>query len=374
MINDIILWWARQMIELIPTRYRRWTEAWTDALLVVADPNPDTTEPHATGTSPPRITLLQRRRQQEARLGSFRLDDSGLAALRGAVSGRDRRQKVILQLPPATLLDRPVVLPLAAEHEPARVLQYEIDRITPFRADEIFWTFAIEQRDRANARLHVRLFLVPVAPLAPLLRGLEAAGLAAARLEIARTGAASCRIDLDRAVSRHDRWTRRAMVSATALCGALAIAAIVIPFVRQSIVLDRIEARIAAMRPELAAVETLRQQIIAGSSGLDVLAAERGRVGDALAVLAAVTQALPDDTYLNELTLRQGHLTLNGQSAGAARLIAALSSNPLIGNPSFDAPVTHADQSKLDLFSIRADVATHADAASEAARSSVRRQ
>jgi general secretion pathway protein L len=76
-----------------------------------------------------------------------------------------------------------------------------------------------------------------------------------------------------------------------------------------------------------------------------------------LAVLAAVTDIVPDDTWLTELSLRQGRLSLGGQSPAAARLIPALAADPMFRNPAFAAPVTRAPDGHADLFVIRAELA-----------------
>ena len=67
---------------------------------------------------------------------------------------------------------------------------------------------------------------------------------------------------------------------------------------------------------------------------------------------------MPDDSYLSDLTLRQGVLTISGQSPGAAKLIPAISSDPAFSAPAFAAPVTRIEGQNTDLFSIRAGV-TH---------------
>ena len=72
--------------------------------------------------------------------------------------------------------------------------------------------------------------------------------------------------------------------------------------------------------------------------------------------IAAITDILPDDTWLTELTLRQRKLGMAGRSAGAARLIGLLSADPTIGDATFAAPVTRANQGGVDAFSIRAEL------------------
>jgi general secretion pathway protein L len=75
-----------------------------------------------------------------------------------------------------------------------------------------------------------------------------------------------------------------------------------------------------------------------------------------LAVLAAVTNALPDDSFLTQLTLNHLQLNIAGQSTAAAPLLAALSAYPTITDVTFSAPVTRDSESHKDLFAIQAAV------------------
>jgi general secretion pathway protein L len=83
---------------------------------------------------------------------------------------------------------------------------------------------------------------------------------------------------------------------------------------------------------------------------------ECDKAGRPLVVLAAATRILPDDTYLTEIELRQRKVALSGRSAGAARLIGALPSDPEFRNPGFSAPVTRLEALRAELFTINAEV------------------
>jgi general secretion pathway protein L len=73
--------------------------------------------------------------------------------------------------------------------------------------------------------------------------------------------------------------------------------------------------------------------------------------------VAAVTEILPNDSYLTEFTMRERKMSLTGQSASAPKLISLLSADPRIRNPSFTAPVTKSPDNKRDVFAISADLA-----------------
>jgi general secretion pathway protein L len=149
---------------------------------------------------------------------------------------------------------------------------------------------------------------------------------------------------------------KRLLLAACATAAAMAMAALVTPFVTQSLALHAIDAQIAALQPRIAQVEKLRKQIAAGSAGNDVIAAEHAAIGDTLQVLATLTDLLPDDTVLADLSLRQGKLSVSGRSRSAPQLIPAMAGDPILHNPSFAAPVTRTPDGKSDTFVIRAEL------------------
>ena len=136
----------------------------------------------------------------------------------------------------------------------------------------------------------------------------------------------------------------------------LAVALLAVPVIQQARAISAAEDRVAALRPQVATVDALRRRVAANQSGANLFSAEASRIGSPLRALAAVTAALPDDTYLTSFTMRERRMSLSGRSAGAARLISALSADPDLRDPAFDAPVTRAGD-KLDLFSIRVTLA-----------------
>jgi general secretion pathway protein L len=130
----------------------------------------------------------------------------------------------------------------------------------------------------------------------------------------------------------------------------------VIPFVRQEIALTSLEQQIAVGRTAAAEADSLRREIEQLSGNAEFVERERDKVGRPLAVLAALTRILPDDTYLTEMELRQRKVTLTGRSAGAARLIGPLAADGMFRNPGFAAPVTRLEALRVELFTINTEV------------------
>jgi general secretion pathway protein L len=347
LIREFLSWWARQLAELLPERLRRPDTVRADALLVVPDGPLD--------RDPPAVELLMRKRGQISRLGRFVLDASGVKSAHGAAATAGGPLPVRLRLPPGLLLEKHLALPLAAERELVRVIGYEMDRETPFAADEVYWDSTVEQRDRVNGRLRLRLSLVPKAPLLALVTGLQQAGLAPTALDVGLPHGEFRPIALAGSARRRGLVLTRAVPAAAIICVVLALIAVSVPFVRQAIDFSRVNSKIAELQPTVDEADGLRRRIEGNTAGGDVLVEQRAKLGDVLKLLAAMTQVLPDDTHLTDFTLRQRKITLNGQSAGAAKLIGALSQEPSIQNPTFAAPVTRNEGAKMDIFTITAE-------------------
>ncbi len=286
-----------------------------------------------------------RRGERLTGLGRFKSDASGIAAAKAALGGT-RTSAIWLSLPSGLMLDKRLVLPLAAESELLRVLSYEMDRETPFSADEVWWSWQVIKRDRQRGQLELKLYLVPKGPIVALTEALGRAGLNPTEIEVPIGGGAQFQIALDHR-RRRDGWSR-GVAPLAAACVVLAAIAAIIPFVRQSIALGKVEARVAQLQPDVDRVQKLRGQMV-GSAG-----SEAGP--DILRVLAKTTEILPDDTHLTDLSLRQRKLSLSGQSAAAAKLIGAIAADPFFKDPAFSAAVTRVQGGKLDAFSINAEI------------------
>ena len=347
MLKDFLIWWAEQMLALLPAGVARMGSASGAEALIVARGADD----------PERLDIALRRGGRETPMGAIRVDETGIAPDGRVLGERKRPGTIVLRTGAEHLLERHIELPMAAERDLSRVLRYEMDRLTPFDAEEVFWHATVERRDRVRGRLHVRLSLVAVAAIAPVMAALRRIGVTPTELQAPAPDGGMRRIGLEppddgRAWRRH-----RMAMAAGAVCALLALVAIGLPFMRQSLAFWAIEARIGDLQPKVAEVEALRRRSASEGAGADVVTAERARTGDVLQVLASVTELLPDDTVLSDFTLSQGKLGIGGTSSAASRLIPALAGDPLIHDPAFIAPVTRAEEGGVDRFAIRAELA-----------------
>lgn len=269
---------------------------------------------------------------------------------RAAAAGRSRAP-LELSLPSAPVLRKHLTLPLGARANLDSLLGFEIERETPFASDEIYWAYEIAREDRALGRLDVELVVIPRSSVDPILNAARRAGLTPACVEVTRADGLPITIGLAGGSPMQQRGEQRRLVGLAAATGALALLALTLPLVRQQFQMADTRSKIETLTAPAEEAATLRRSIDRAAAASAFLAGEQTRSGNTLAALAAVTQAIPDTTYLTALSLRSGHLTLTGLSPQAAALVGSLATSRVFRDPAFASPVVQADGG-LELFTI----------------------
>jgi general secretion pathway protein L len=308
-------WWAGELLDLRP---RRGADGAT--LLVLT--------PDAAGGA---TAMLHRPGQPPVPLPPL---GPGPEALQGLRDRLPRNTRVAVAMPQALL--RRVSLPLAAAPRLAAALALDMDRQTPFRADEVVFTTRILSRDRAARLVHAALCVAPVAALA------EARALAARLgLKLAYAGPRAAPPWTDNLAGVQTApGTERAVPALAGLALALALSALLVPALRADARLQHATAELGAARAALQARE-------ARAEAQDQAALPPGALAalgpSATMVVAAVTEALPDDAVLRRLVLRDGRLEIIGSSAGAAGLVRVLSATEGLAQVEYRAPLVRAE-------------------------------
>jgi len=351
-------WWGRQLVSLVPEHLK---DGLGRLRILPSRPLLEIREIPSGFT----LTLLD---QGETRFtgmleGAADQDSDILVRCRTALKGTRRRARCILVLQGRRIMQRSVTLPLAAQGALDAVLGYEMDRLTPFAPDMVFWTHEITRRDVALGQITVLLSLVPRQIVTPVLARL--APLGQAPDSIAETGSARQIPLASKASSWRDKGARNPrLIALGALCVLIAVMGLGLQ--AQSARLATLDTSITALRPAALEASALRRQIEDRQAGDALMRHARARWGDPLDVLAALTDALSDASFLTDLSLRQGQVLISGQSTEPTALIQALSRTPVLRNPDFVAPVTrlstqgttHAGLGGASLFSIRAEIGT----------------
>ncbi|GBQ95287.1 general secretion pathway protein L [Asaia lannensis NBRC 102526] len=339
-IGLFLHWWGRQLYALIPERFAK-------TVILPARPVMQ------VRTGPEGLTFFLHTDRETVPL----TNDTGTS-----IGPREQAQKIvgkwapaprcILVLPEGQIMQRSVTLPLAAEHDLDAVLRFEMDRLTPFPADALFWAQTLLHRDTALNQIVLALWIAPRHLVDPVMDQLTSMGITPDWLE---NDHGSARIALLRQSAPLDRVKDPRFALPVMAC-VLLVVFLLVGAVHQSHRLAIDESRIAGLRTPALQASQLRRMIEEKRAGARLVQDARTRLGDPMQILSVLTELLPDDTFLTDLSLKQGQLLISGQSGEPASLIRTLSASPLLHNPVFVAPVTHLTGQTASLFSIRADI------------------
>ncbi|MGF1502345.1 MAG: PilN domain-containing protein [Paracoccaceae bacterium] len=317
-------WWGRELSALVPSGLRRALAPGVIRLAAV---------PSSEGL------VLERHDRRVRRLGPL----ARLGRKKRARLARDAarcRLLPLLAVPQDRVVTREVSLPGAAAEDLAGVLGFEIDRLTPFRARELYYAFRMARTRPETGKIDVALVFAPRADLDPFLEEMRKAGLQAAAIDVLEPTGRLAGLDLlPPAETARTPWTAR-------LSAGLAAAALLLGgawgWLEWSAAEREAEAlRDAVFQARRAAIALARPATPAVAEGAALTAWRRREATPlALETVAHITEILPDDTWLESLTLEDGRVDMSGQSANATDLIRRFEAHPAFTRPEFRAPIT----------------------------------
>lgn len=284
---------------------------------------------------------------------------AGMTALAATLDRRGVDGELWALLPASEALVRTLPLPLAVEPQLEAALRHEIDRQTPFSAEQVVYAAQVVSRLPAEGQLRAELAVLPrprldaalaaLGPLSARLSGLDiddAAHRAGRRRNLLPAG---------QRVGRSDRDARVRLGLAAAAAIALLLAGLVTLANREQ-ALAALEAQRDAAYQQARDARVLRQQLEAGAAAANFLADQRRSRPTMLELLDDLSRRLPDDVYLQRLAVEQQRVTLSGAAASAGTIVATLQPSPYLKGPALAGAVQQDRATGRDGFTVVAEL------------------
>lgn len=279
-----------------------------------------------------------------AHRGGFKpLSDQSLA--HGAAERAARGRPIELQVAADQLLLKELRLPTAAMENLPAVIASEMDRETPFSADAVL--FAHRARQRQDRTVLVDLAVLPRAIPDRVARDLSALGLSLGRVTVHDGVGWLARVDFSKTRIARDFRVPRGLVIALLLT-ALAPGAI------QAWDAWRLDQDLVLAKAEADGALVLAERLRRKASGGSALDQEKAAAPNVSAMLAAVTETLPDAAWLDGLSLDGATVTLSGYAPAAAELIPLLERSGHFAAARFAGAVVRDPTRGLEHFQITA--------------------
>ncbi|MEO5623331.1 MAG: PilN domain-containing protein [Dokdonella sp.] len=343
-------WWGHELLACLPARWRALVSEKSESLLLDLRSD-EIIVWRERGATMHEYAHIRRELPAETQGAEFR-------RLRAALD--DPMARTVFCIPAERVLTRTLSLPVAAEENLRQVLGFEMDRQTPFKADQVYFDSRVLGHDASGRNAKVELVLIPRAQLDQELAALPAGAADLDGVDSWRSAPGAGRHHTN--LLPPERRARRRNLRVPLSLGLGALAVILFVFNMDESLSNRASA-VESMRAEVEKANTEAKQVAALKKTLaDSIAGanfltERKRKGPlTVALIEDLTKRLPKDAYLERLQIENKQVQLQGQAQEAAKLIGLLAASPCLGDPGFQGQVQPDPRTGKERFQINADL------------------
>jgi general secretion pathway protein L len=283
-------------------------------------------------------------------LGKLDLQVAG--SLQAVLAGlKDKRQRSVVHLATGSVLTRHVSFPAQVRDNLRQVLSYEIDRLSPFQADQVYFDFRVAEGPLQGGKVGVDLALCRRDLAQEWLQRLRDQGVPAEQLT---WEGAWPKANL---LPAHERPPRGSgILSPTKmllfLVLLLASATLATPIWQLHQTHNERAAEVETLKARAEKVHAMRTALERARQGSVAVLQAKWDQPRMIDLLLELTERLPDDTWVQNLDFRDGEIQLRGESAQATALIDLLDQAPGITEVTFRSPVVQVAGSGRERFHI----------------------
>lgn len=349
-ISQFWRWWIGELADIVPDAIRR----------------PFTPKRPVVALELDGDKLVVGRRGRGPKATPLHVDLSGMdrsgrraAALKAISRIRRGTSSLAVFIPASSTVRKEIRLPLAAAENLQEVLGYDMDRQTPFSADEVYYDCKVISADRDSAQITADLTVVPRRIVDNVLAEVRQWGLKPASVGFASEWSDPSQDFCFVSPSSARPGTR----FGSYFVAILAITAVALGGALTYVPLERLKAQASELadtveRMKLAAREAtqIEQEIQKASErrrfGLDK---KRERLPVVL-VMDRLTRLLPDDTWIFQLQVSGEKAQIQGYSPDASKLVGLIERSPMFAKAELRSRLTRDARLNAQRFHISFDV------------------
>lgn len=344
-VSGFWAWWSAELSALLPAGLRRGLMPNRELLFLTVEGD--------------ELLVSQGTLEDMRPAGRYALPEADDTVVDPSVTSSMADQETVLCLPRNSVLNKSLMLPLAAEENLREVLAFEMDRHTPFTPEQVYYDYAVIARVPGDNSLAVDLFLAPREELDELLARLSRLGLTPDRFMVRCNQAGDLHpVNLFRAQgrSRKPLLSRRINIALAVMALLLLAATLATPLIQKRQVINTLEPLLQSAAGQAKEAQILREEIDHLTAESRLLVDRKNSTLLALELVDELTRLLPDDTWITRLEINGPEVHLQGQSPAAATLIPLLESSDQLRNARFRSPVTQQPLSETERFHLSAEI------------------
>ena len=274
----------------------------------------------------------------------------------GAVTLGNNR--VVLLIPEDAGLQRQVELPIAAESHLDTVAANELDRWTPWRPDQAVFSAKIVERSPAVGKIVVELTAVPHFVFSEASELLKDTGLTLIGVLRARGDQPNQFIEVA-AESRSSLRLQGLKAGGLALAGGIVLILSAV-FAQKMIAINALETRLTDIAGEVEATQKLVEESRALALRAGYADEIKSARPSAIIVLNALSAMLPDDCWLEQMSMEGDKLQIQGHAQDALSLLALLNSSGQFIDVKFESEIVADPEAGSESFNLSATALPYA--------------
>ena len=339
-IKAFLHWWGEGLYASLPDPLRKLFRSALPRLVLAMQ------DEHTV-----RVSWLQDSKRQER--GTFSLHEASLF-LSDMVPKRAQGKpyQVELQLDRAYALHLQHHFPEAVQENLRQVVGYQLDRLTPFTLDKVYYDAQLAQHDKFRKEILADIYVAPRQLLEQLTTQLRDLGVQDIQILSVAGAKPNVNLNAQQSTTVNQGWS---MIPLYFFLLVL-IASLLAPLAYKYRRLEQIDAALAQVRRVSSDQLNVRDKLMEAEEALQFLAEKRKTSPVALDVVEKLSVDIPVDTWLERLSLNGTDLEIRGESGKALSLIDTLEEAPEFSNVRFKSPVTRNKDNGRDNFHIEATV------------------
>jgi general secretion pathway protein L len=338
-------WWLSELSQIVPESLQRLISRRQEALILSIESR-DLVVSHQAGAQ---TTELLRTPIEELNPDHF----ATVIAQRPKL----REVGITLQLSKLQGLRRQFKLPMVAEENLSQVIALEMDRLTPFSKEQVYFASRVLDRMKATRQILVELIVTPRDFLDRTLEMLSDAGWQPASVHLhGDSHVDNYNLIPERYKPKTNKLIEGINIGLTSAILASLILALVLPVWMTRTELLRTQAEIRKTTKSAREVEGLREQADKLFRQAQFLQDKKRSEPILVDALEELSRVIPDGTWLNGLQYANHKFIIQGQSPSASGLLKQIEGSRHFKDVSFVSPVTKDAGNNLERFQIALEV------------------
>ncbi len=347
-VGRFFRWWRDELASLIPAALLPFPRPASKYLWLEFEPDS--------------VALDVVRGDQFDALGKVALsspDEASRKLAFNALHSKSRRTSLGLAIPAERILRKNIELPLAVKENLRPALAFELNRQTPFNADQAYFDYRVRAIRPKEGRIQIELIVSDRRQIDQELARLAAWGhscqAVAPRDELIGEPRYANLLPPDARpqTSMAMKWLYAGMALVTL---ALLATTLAIPLWQKREVAIALNGEAAHSKQQAQAVDDLQKGLAKASAEYRYLLERKFKRPAKVALLEELTRLLPDDTWLSSMEVKANEVVINGETNSSTRLIRLMEGSSLLADAAFNSPVVKDRNNNLERFQLNAKI------------------